>query len=401
MLSVTRLLCDVATPGDDLRYGERTAANSRPAPVHHRPVVVWNITRRCNLHCAHCYASSHDQDYPGELSTEQAKAVLDDLGGFKVPVLLFSGGEPTARPDLPELIAYAREVGVRPAVSTNGTLLTREMTQRLWDAGLDRVGISIDGLETTNDKFRGAKGAFQAALAGIRNSIAIGMRVSLRLTMTKQNVDDLPGVFDLSEEEGVPRVCIYHLAYAGRGEKLLTFDLEHDRRREAVEFVFERTRQSHNGGTGLEVLTVDNHVDAPMLLLWSKMHAPERTEEIERLLRRNRGNSTGQGIGCIDNLGNVHPDQFWWNQTVGNVLERPFSEIWSDPENELLAKLRDRQSLLPERCRGCKWLSMCNGNLRVRAESATGDTWGMDPACYLTDEEIAGEAEAARTGATA
>ncbi|MCH7740744.1 MAG: radical SAM protein [Chloroflexi bacterium] len=387
MLSVTRLLNDERTPGDDLRYGERHPGGPKPKSVHYRPIVVWNITRTCNLHCAHCYASSKDEIYPGELDTTQAKGVLDDLAAFEIPVVLFSGGEPTMRPDLPELIEHATKLGSRTLISTNGTLLTKEMVARLSAAGLNRVGISLDGLEKTHDKFRGSKGAFKKTLQGIRNSIDAGMRVSMRVTMTKRNIHDLPALFDLAEAEGVPRLCVYHLAYAGRGEKLLPFDLEPEERRAAVEFIFRRTQESKANGSNLEVLTVDNHADGPLLSMWSRKHAPDRTAAIDALLARNGGNSAGRGIACIDNLGDVHPDQFWWTRNLGSVKERPFSEIWTDPDNEFLAQLRDRKPLLGEPCKSCKWLSVCNGNLRVRAESATGDPWGHDPACYLTPEE--------------
>ena len=387
MLSVTRLLCNEATPGDDLRYGEPRKGGHPVARVHSRPIVVWNITRTCNLHCAHCYSSSKDQKYPGELDTEQACGVLDDLAAFEIPVVLFSGGEPTLRSDLEELIRYGNSVGLRTLISTNGTLLTRERVASLAAVGLDRVGISVDGMEATHDKFRGKKGAFEATLAGVRNSLEAGMRVSMRVTITNKNVAELPELFDLAEAEGVPRLCVYHLAYAGRGEKLLGFDLAHEERREAVEFIFRRTLASKENGSNLEVLTVDNHTDGPYLLMWSREHAPERVSEIERLLKRNGGNSAGKGIACIDNVGNVHPDQFWWNRTLGNVKERPFSEIWQDSGNEFLANLRNRKPLLGEPCRSCQWLDVCNGNLRVRAESATGDPWGADPACYLTPAE--------------
>jgi radical SAM protein with 4Fe4S-binding SPASM domain len=388
MLSVTRLLCDTATPGDEVRYGESTPGHAG-RPVHARPVVVWNITRRCNLHCVHCYSASHDRDYPGEMTTGEAAGVIEDLGAYGIPALLFSGGEPTTRADLCELIARSVAAGLKPLVSTNGTLLTRQLVDDLKGAGLSRVGISLDGLRATNDRFRGARGAFDRTLDGIRNSVAAGLRVSLRITLTRFNLPDLAGLFDLAEAEGVARLCVYHLAYAGRARGLRRFDLDHEERRRAMDFVFRRTLQSRLSGKNLEVLTVDNHADGPYLLLWSRKHAPERVADIERLLRRNGGNSSGKGIACIDNLGDVHPDQFWWSQRLGNVRERQFSAIWSDDRSELLTSLRNRHPLLPERCRNCRWLAMCNGNLRVRAETATGDTWGMDPGCYLTPAEVA------------
>jgi len=387
LLSITRLLCGSPTPGDDLRYGEPRNGPRRTSGIHHRPVVVWNVTRRCNLHCAHCYSASHDKHYPGELTSAEGLDLIDEMARFGVPVVLFSGGEPMMRADLPVLIDHARTVGVQPVVSTNGTLLNGAMTRRLYEAGLRRVGISLDGLEATNDKFRGAKGAFRDALAGIRNATEIGMSVSVRFTMTGRNVADLKGIFELAQEESVPRLCVYHLAYAGRGAKLLPFDLSAQSRRDALVELFELTVEANSGGRRFEVLTVDNHSDGPFLVLWSKQHAPHRTAEIEALLRRNGGNSTGTGIACVDNTGNVHPDQFSWSRSVGNVRQKQFGDIWSSSDDVHLANLRNRKPLLDARCRGCKWLDMCNGNLRVRGESATGDPWGFDPACYLTVEE--------------
>jgi Fe-coproporphyrin III synthase len=387
MLSVTRLLCGSPTPGDDLRYGESRNGERRTRSIHHRPVVVWNVTRKCNLHCAHCYSLSQDRDYVGELTRSEAFAVIDDLARFEIPVILFSGGEPLMRQDLPVLIEYAALKGIQPVVSTNGTLLDGPLTSRLVAAGLRRIGISLDGLEQVNDKFRGAKGAFQAALNGIRNARSAGMSISVRFTMTRRNVSDLNGIFDLAEQEEVPRVCIYHLAYAGRGARLLSFDLDHGTRRAAVGDIFEATLGANSNGRKLEVLTVDNHTDGPYLVLWSRQYAPERTKDIQTLLRRNGGNSTGTGIACIDNTGFVHPDQFSWSRSLGNVRQRPFSEIWSDTSDRYLSDLRNRKPLLDPRCRGCRWLDMCNGNLRVRAETATGNPWGFDPACYLTPGE--------------
>ncbi len=390
MLSVTRLLCGSATPGDSVRYGE-VARHPQSIPsaggVHRRPVVVWNITRRCNLLCIHCYASATDQAAPDELSTDEALEQVKDLADFGVPVVLFSGGEPLVRPDIFELMSSAASQGVKPVLSTNGTLLTEDTVKQLVEAGVNRVGISLDGMESTNDEFRGKVGAFQDALAGIRRCQDAGIRVSARLTMARHNVDELDNLFDLVEQEGVPRFCVYHLAYAGRGRGLLPDDLDADRRRRAVDTIFERTVDIHRRGKELEVLTVDNHADGAYLLLWARDHAPDRVPEIEHLLSRNGGNSSGTGIGCIDERGFVHPDQFWRTRTLGQVRERPFSAIWQDDSIPLLRQLRSRKSLLPKMCTTCQFLSVCNGNLRARAEAYSGDPWGEDPACFLTNDE--------------
>ena len=394
MLNISRLLCGTTTPGDALRYGDKKGAASphhiQAPSAHFRPIVVWNVTRRCNLRCLHCYTSSNEHPANDELNHEEALTVIKDLSEFKIPVLLFSGGEPLIREDVIDLMAETKSRGVQPVVSTNGTLIDAAMTDRLKAAGVNRVGISIDGLEATNDGFRQKDGAFQQAMDGIRASMEAGFRVSLRFTMTQYNAHEIDDMFALCEEMRIPRVCIYHVAYSGRGRRLLPIDLQHDERRETVERIFQHTIDIHSRGQEIEVLTVDNHTDGAYLLLWAQEHAPERVEEIQQLLTRNGGNSAGKGIGNIDERGNVHPDQFWRVQTLGNVRERPFSEIWQDNEIPLLKQLRSRHEVLPQMCTECNFLSMCNGNLRARAEAATGDPWGEDPACYLTDDERIG-----------
>ena len=396
MLNVTRLLCGVATPGDAIRYGERPASPGQiPAPsVHFRPIVVWNVTRRCNLECLHCYTASNSMPAPDELTSSEAQGVVRDLSAFGVPVILFSGGEPLIREDIFELMSQASSMGVQPVLSTNGCLIDPATVDRLKGAGVDRVGISIDGMESTNDSFRGKEGAFHEALEGIRNCQAAGFRVSLRFTMTRHNVDELDDIFALVEGMRIPRVCIYHVAYSGRGRRLLPFDLDHERRREAVGRIFQHTVEMHRRGQDVEVLTVDNHTDAAYLVLWARENLPDRVPEIRRLLGRNGGNSSGKGIGCIDERGNVHPDQFWRAQTLGNVRDRPFSAIWQDEGIPLLRRLRSRHEFLPEKCKQCQFLYLCNGNLRARAQAASGDPWGDDPACYLTEKERRDMAEA-------
>ncbi len=294
------------------------------------------------------------------MSHQQANEVLDDLASFGIPVLLFSGGEPLMREGILDLIGEANERGLRTALSTNGTMITPEAAKALKAKGLAYVGISIDGLEAMNDRFRAKKGAYQEALAGIRNARAAGFRVSLRFTLTRYNMADLDAIFDLS----------------------------HSETRESMDLIFRRTIDMQENGHDVEVLTVDNHADAVFLMHWVRRNMPERADEVEALVRRNGGNSSGKGIACIDNVGDVHPDQFWRTQTLGNVLERPFSEIWQDESNELLYGLRNRKGRIGGRCGSCAYFDMCNGNLRVRAESAAGDIWAQDPACYLTDEEI-------------
>jgi len=393
MIGISKLYCGTVEPSDALRYGR----HSGRLPSHllqfskdKRPVVVWNITRRCNLKCVHCYAHSKDQSYANELTTAEGKQLLDDLALFSAPVVLLSGGEPTVRKDLPELAAYAVEKGMRAVISTNGTLITRELAETLKAIGLSYVGVSLDGMKTVNDKFRGMQGAFDAALKGIENCQNAGIKVGLRFTINKFNRDEVSGIFDLLEEREIPRACFYHLVYAGRGSQLVNDDLSHEETRDVVDMILDRTRDLHEKGMPKEILTVDNHADGPYTYLRLLKENPQRAQEVLELLKMNEGNSSGRGIGCVSWDGEVYADQFWRHYSFGNVRQRPFSEIWTDTSEPLLGKLKEKQKYVKGRCATCRWLDICGGNFRVRAEAVTGDVWAPDPACYLSDDEILG-----------
>jgi Fe-coproporphyrin III synthase len=301
---------------------------------------------------------------------------------------LFSGGEPLMREDLFELAEYASEMGLRTVLSTNGTLIDQAAATRIRKTGFSYVGISLDGLEGTHDKVRGQKGAFKASTDALRYLRNEGVRTGLRFTVHAKNVADLPAVLDLLESEGIDRCCFYHLAYSGRGGRITSFDLEDDETRRALDLVFDRAEELHARGIEKEFLTVDNHADSAYLYMRVKERQPERADEVLRLLKRNGGNQSGVGIASIHPTGTVHADQFSWNYSFGNVRERSFGEIWADLSDERMRILKDRHEHLPTRCQECRWVSICNGNLRARAEHATGDFLGFDPACYLTDSEI-------------
>ena len=394
MIGISKLYCGTVEPSDALRYGR----DSSKLPSHllqfskdKKPVVVWNMGRRCNLKCIHCYAQSRDIEYEDELTTQQGKELIDDLAQFGSPVILFSGGEPTMRKDLPELAMHARDKGMRAVISTNGTLIDEKMAKVLKDIGLSYVGVSLDGMRETNDMFRGVPGAYDAALQGMRNCKKEGIKVGLRFTINKKNAQDIPAIFDLLEKEGIPRVCFYHLVYAGRGSKLVEEDLSHEESRRVVDLIMDKTKEMHDKGFPMEVLTVDNHCDGPYVYFRLLEEDPERAAEVYELLMMNQGNSTGIGIGCVSWDGSVHADQFWRHYSFGNVKERPFSEIWMDTSDELMAGLKDRKALIKanaDRCAKCKWLDICNANFRVRAEAIYDNVWADDPACYLTKEEI-------------
>lgn len=386
MISISNLLCDHRAGNESLRYGHTRGGGARDGVP--RPVVVWATTRACNLRCVHCYASATPGPAPGELDHEEARAMLRDLKTFGVPAVLFSGGEPLARPDTPELIGYAASIGLHCTLSTNGVLIDEPMADRLAALGLRYVGISIDGTPDRHDKLRGLPGAFDASVAAIDRCRARGIKVGLRFTVHALNQEDMDGVFDLCLDHGVERLCIYHLAYAGRGNGMKRVDLTAAQTRGVVERIFTRTRDCHEQGRSLEVLTVGNHSDAGFLLMQLDAMDPQRAARVRQRLRGTGGNRSGCDVASIDPVGNVHYDQFSWHYNCGNVRDAPFSRIWASARDPRLALLRDRTESLPQRCRACRFLDVCNGNLRTRAESATGEWLGMDPSCYLTDDEI-------------
>ncbi|AOY74878.1 putative heme d1 biosynthesis radical SAM protein NirJ1 [Clostridium formicaceticum] len=390
MISITKFLIGTDNFGDSLRYRHGARATTNGTNVGHGPVVAWNMTRSCNLKCAHCYMDSDCKKYEGELTHEEGMNFIDDLGKFKVPVLLFSGGEPLIREDFFELAEHAVKRNIRSTISTNGTLITRKVAERLKSIGVGYVGISLDGLRETNDRFRGEKGAFDSAVRGIENCVAVGQRVGLRFTINRHNYRELQDIFKLIEELKIDRACFYHLVYCGRGNQMMQEDLSHEESRRALDLIMEKTLDFHRRGLNKEILTVDNHADGIYLYMKLREKNPERAEEVYRLMKMNGGNRSGIAFANVDSLGNVHPDQFTQKHTLGNIREKSFGEIWGNTAHPILAGLKDRKPLLKGRCSRCKWLDVCNGNFRARAEAVTGDFWEADPACYLTEEEITG-----------
>jgi len=391
MIGISKLYCGTTEPSDALRYGRR----SEDLPSHllqfsidKRPVVVWNMTKMCNLKCRHCYAHAKTRPDDNELSTAEGKQLIDDLAAFKAPVMLFSGGEPIMREDLPELAAYAIKKGMRAVISTNGTLIDREKARVLKEIGLSYVGISLDGGPEINDRFRGVDGAFDAAMQGIENCRQEGIKVGLKFTINKFNVAEVPKMFDIVEQHDIPRICFYHLVYAGRGSEMIESDLSREESRRVVDLILDRTKDLHDRGMAKEVLTVDNHADGPYIYLRLLKEDPERAAQVLELLKMNEGNSSGRGIGCVSWDGTVHADQFWRHHSFGNIRNKPFSEIWTDTSEPLMARLKEKAKHVKGRCAKCQWLDVCAGNFRVRAEAFSGDLWAPDPACYLTDEEI-------------
>ncbi len=352
------------------------------------PVVIWNLIRRCNLLCKHCYAISGDVDFPGELSFEQVCDVMDDLKRYGVPALILSGGEPLLRPDIFDIARRAKDMGFFTALSTNGVLIDEHNIKNIAAIGFDYIGISLDGIGAVHDAFRGMKGAYEKSLHALRLCRDAGIPVGVRYTMTLDNAHQFEHMIELVRRENIDRFYLSHLVYAGRGNKNRMDDADLARTRQTMHRLIEWAQEEAKAGSRRQIVTGNNDADGVYLLLWARQHYPDRAERLERVLRRWGGNQSGVMVANIDNVGDVHPDTMWWHYTLGNVKERPFSEIWEDISDPLMAGLKRRPRPVKGRCAECRYLGICNGNTRVRAQQLTGDAWAEDPACYLTDEEI-------------
>jgi len=379
-----------------------------PTPVRHRrgsgpvkPVVIWNLTRRCNLQCRHCYTTSADIAFPGELTHDQAMGVLDDLAAFGIPALILSGGEPLSRFDFFDLAERARHLDFRYlALSTNGTRIAGKTADRIAELGFDYVGISVDGVGATNDWFRGMDGAFAEAMTGVRACKERGIKVGLRFTLTRDNAGQLPLILDLCEEEGIDKFYLSHLVYAGRGDKHRGEDAEHTFTRHAMDYLMDQAWTAILHGRPFDVVTGNNDADAVHFLHWVEARFDRDTAaHVRNHLEAWGGNSSGLGVANIDYLGRVHPDTYWSDYTAGNVKDAPFSKIWTG-EDPILATLRTRPRPLKGRCGACAYQTVCGGNTRIRALQVTGDPWEEDPACYLTAAEIGLTSDAGRLTTT-
>ncbi len=380
MFRLTRYMQHLADPSRTPRRPQVAAPTG--------PVVIWNLIRRCNLTCKHCYATSADKDFPGELSTEQVYEVMDDLKDYGVPVLILSGGEPLMRPDIFDISKRAKALGFYVGLSSNGTLITTDNIRQIAEIGYDYVGVSLDGMRETHDLFRRRVGAFDESLRGIRLCRDAGIKVGLRFTLTRDNARDLPELLALMDDENLDKFYLSHLNYAGRGNKNRSDDAHHQMTRAAMDLLFDTCWNHISRGHPKEFVTGNNDADGVYLLQWAERNLPKQRERLEEMLKRWGGNSSGVNIANIDNLGHVHPDTMWWDYDLGSVKERPFSTIWEDTSDPLMAGLKQRQRPLEGRCAACTHLALCGGNSRTRAWQLTGNAWAEDPGCYLSDEEI-------------
>jgi len=361
----------------------------KPARKPAAPVVIWNLIRRCNLACKHCYTTSADIDFPGELSTQEIYTVMDDLKAFRVPVLILSGGEPLLRPDIFDISRRAKDMGFYVALSSNGTKITAGNIDEIAAIDYQYIGVSLDGIKDTHDRFRRMPGSFDEALRGVQLCLEKGIKVGIRFTLTQDNYQDFPALLQLMDDHDIDKFYLSHLNYGGRGNRNRKDDAHFQMTRTAMDLLFETSYEWLKAGKDREFVTGNNDADAVYFLHWVARKFPDKVDHIKAKLEQWGGNASGVNVANIDNLGNVHPDTFWWHYDLGNVRQRPFSEIWMDASDPLMAGLKQNPRPLEGRCATCHFQRICNGNTRVRAQQTSGNAWAEDPGCYLSDDEIA------------
>lgn len=381
MIIFSKALADQATVWEALRASQ-TCQNLPPDLIRFsaqaKPVVMWNLTRRCNLACQHCYMDA-EKEASEELSLEEGVRLVDDLAALQIPILIFTGGEPLLSRNFFAYAFHAREIGLRTVISTNGTLITPEAARLMAEAGIRYVGVSMDSVTPgRHDAFRGVAGAWDKALQGLRNARDAGLKTGLRITLTRDNWQDVPALLNLALKEEIPRFCLYHLVPTGRGARISERDVTPEQRRSVIRLLAEAAVELKN--ENIEILTTDSPMDGAYLL--ELLKGDPRREQVRKLLTNAGGCSTGVKVANINHKGDVHPCHFMPHVVVGNVRERSFRDIWIEhPSPELLA-LREIKSSLKGACGKCDYQDLCGG-CRQKAYYYHGDLLGEDPTCII------------------
>jgi radical SAM protein with 4Fe4S-binding SPASM domain len=357
-----------------------------------RPVVFWNLTDRCNLSCTHCYSSSGPGcGSGGELTTSEACSFIDDLATSRIPLVIFTGGEPLIRPDIWELAKYCEEKEIKTALSTNGTLITDKVAGQIQSSGIEYAGLSLDGATAaTHDWFRNTPGAFDRTVAAFANCEKAGVRCGVRVTLTKENQGELDALIDLARNLGASRFCLYWLVPCGRGDKAYEqLQLSAPEVTRALTLLYRRAKEIP--AEEMEFLTVDAPQDCIHLLQsMERDGSPDLQDARDLLTSLNGGCSAGERVANVDPRGNVYPCQFARSPAflVGNIRDRPFSELWNEDTNRVLALFRKKSPEIRGKCRSCSYLPLCGGGCRVRAYARSGDFADEDPFCYVDNTEI-------------
>ena len=342
------------------------------------PMVAWNITRKCNFSCDMCHLDSALEAESGELTTQEAKEFIDQMASMKVPMISVYGGEPLTRDDFFTLAVHAHNKGLRVILSSNAALITERIAREIAESGISYVGIDMDGFSQISGHMDVIAGLDKAKPAMEYLSDA-GVGCGVRITIGSFNLSQMLSIIKEIENSGLKRFAVCQ-HFGGRDWKAVK-----EERRKIIDSLIDYAMKNPE----MEVVTEQLYDDGVYLLQRVAEREPELAAEMEKLLARQGGCPAGDRIVNVDYLGNVHLCPYWQSRTIGNIREQKFSDICFDKENEVLAKMSDKTRYLKGRCGRCSHNHLCRG-CGVRAEEMSGDPFGADPACYLTEEEITG-----------
>ena len=324
-------------------------------------IMSWNTTNNCNMFCAHCYRESGEKAQ-GELDTTQAKKLISEVANAGFKIMIFSGGEPMTREDIYELIAYAKEMGLRPVLGSNGSLITPEAAQKLKAAGLAGAGISLDSLDKDkHDKLRRLDGAWEMAVAGMKNCINAGIRTQIHTTVMDWNAEEIEDIMDFAVEIGASAHHIFFLVPTGRGEEIVDQALKRDEYEEILVRIMKKAQT-----VPIEV----KPTCAPQFMRVAKQLGMD--------LRFSKGCLAGISYCIISPKGDVQPCAYM-KMEIGNVKDTPFDEIWQN--NETFKILRTES--YKDGCGTCGFNKKCGGCRARAAYYHKGDYMAEDPLCIL------------------
>ena len=340
------------------------------------PMVIWNITRKCNFSCDMCHLGSALEAESDELTTQEALEFIDHMALIKVPMISVYGGEPLTRDDFFTLADYAHNKGLRIILSSNAALITEQTAREIEESGISYVGIDMDGFSQISGRMDIIAGLERAkpAMEFLRDA---GVGCGVRITIGSFNLAQMPSIIEAIENTGLKRFAVcQHIE--GNDWKAVK-----EERREIIDSLIDYAMKNPE----MEVVTEQLYDDGVYLLQRVAENDPELASEMEKLLARQGGCPAGDRIVNVDYRGNVHLCPYWQGRTIGNIREQKLSDICFDEENEILAKMSEKTRYLKGRCGRCSYKHLCRG-CGARAEEMCGDPFGADPACYLTEEEI-------------
>ncbi|MGM0419121.1 MAG: heme b synthase [Thermodesulfobacteriota bacterium] len=335
-------------------------------------LVAWETTRRCNLSCKHCRAAAEDHEYPGELSTDQAKKMLDEIAETGSPIIILTGGEPLLRDDIFELSQYGDKLGLKMVMAPNGTLVTEENAKKMYDSGIQRISVSIDGsTKESHDNFRGMPGAFDGSMQGIVNAKKAGIEFQINTTITQDNLDEIPDILNLAIELGAVAHHIFLLVPTGRGKYIADKTIDAKTYEKTLNWFYDQRDK-----VPLQLKATC----APHYYRILRQRAQKEGKDVDfktfGLDAVTRGCLGGIGFCFVSHTGQVQPCGFL-ELDCGNIKESSFTQIWKN--SQIFNNLRDYDSL-KGKCGICSYNDVCGG-CRARAFEATNDYMEEEPFC--------------------